>query len=101
METTPTNGCAHGQGGRGQNENNAGHCATMPRPATRRAAILAALRQGERLTQADGLRRGWGWRLAADIFSLREYGWPIVSDLVRQGHGQPIARYHLPAGDAT
>lgn len=71
---------------------------SMPRPATRRAAVLEALRRGERLTQVDGLRRGWGWRLAADVEALRhEHGWPIVTDLIDQGEGRnPIARYRLP-----
>ncbi len=72
---------------------------SMPKPATRRAAILEALRRGERLTHADALARGWGWRLAADVFALKEeHGWPIQATMIQQGEGhKPIARYHLPA----
>lgn len=73
----------------------------MPKPATRRAAVLEALRRGERLTTADALRRGWGWRLAADVFKLREFGWDVQSVLIDQGQGRnPIARYWLPAEKA-
>ncbi|MDP2828734.1 MAG: hypothetical protein Q8O37_09015 [Sulfuricellaceae bacterium] len=72
---------------------------TLPRPATRRAEILEALRGGAHLTHGDALRRGWGWRLAADVFALKEeHGWPIVTTMIDQGEGRnPIARYHLPA----
>lgn len=101
---TPTKENAPGQEGRGKHvwqthKEHGQHIAHMPIPATRRAAILEAFRQGERLTHADALKRGWGWRLAADVFVLREYGWPIVSDLINQGQGRnPIARYWMPAG---
>lgn len=69
----------------------------MPRPSTRLALVLAALRNGQTLTQAETLRRGWGWRLAADVFALREKGWQIVSEEIHQAQGNPIARYWLPA----
>ncbi len=71
---------------------------TIPKPETRRAAVLEALKRGDRLTHADALRRGWGWRLAADIFALKDvHGWDIRADLIDQGKGcSPIARYHLP-----
>jgi hypothetical protein len=69
----------------------------MPRPGTRRADVLAALRRGERLTSADAIRRGWGWRFAADVLALREHGWPIVTEMMRQEGGTSIARYRLPA----
>jgi hypothetical protein len=75
------------------------HTPRLPLPATRRAEILEALRRGERLTTADALRRGWGWRLAADIHRLRRYGWPVMSVLIGQGQGRnPIARYWMGAG---
>ena len=70
----------------------------MPEPDSRRAAILAALRRGETLTHADALARGWGWRLAADVFALKEYGWPIKSVLIHQGSSNPIARYWMKEG---
>jgi hypothetical protein len=71
---------------------------TLPKPDTRRAAILEALRNGDRLTHADALNRRWGWRLAADVHVLRCYGWPIETTLIDQGEGRsPIARYSLPA----
>lgn len=72
---------------------------TLPHHATRRAAILEALRRGERLTQGDTLQRGQGWRLAADIFALKHnHGWPIESLMIGQGEGRnPIALYWLPA----
>jgi hypothetical protein len=73
---------------------------TLPDPTSRRAAILEALRRGDRLTHADALRRGWGWRLAADVFALKEeHGWPIQAAMIPQGDGSnPIARYWLPSG---
>lgn len=72
---------------------------TLPDPSSRRAAILEALRRGDHLTHADALTRGWGWRLAADVFALKEeHGWWIVAVMIEQGEGRkPIARYHLPA----
>ena len=67
---------------------------TLPDPASRRAAILAALRHGDRLTHVDALARGWGWRLAADVFALaNEHGWPIASRLIANPDGNPIAEY--------
>lgn len=74
----------------------------MPKPATRRAAILEALRKGERMTHIDALNRGWGWRLAADIFALRVlHGWRIESAMIQQQSGNEIAVYWLPAIEAT
>ena len=74
--------------------------ASMPRPETRRAAILELLRSGERLTQMETLRRGLGWRLAADIEALKhDYGWNIHTDMIDQGKGRKqIARYRLMSG---
>lgn len=95
---TPRNDNARRQPGEGTTGRNDGpdSAPTMPMPATRRAAILEALRRGERLTHADALARGWGWRLAADVFKLREYGWPIHADMIDQGRGHnPIARYRM------
>lgn len=71
---------------------------TLPDPTSRRAAILEALRRGDRLTHADALARGWGWRLAADVFALsHEHGWPIAAHLIANPGGNPIAEYWLPA----
>lgn len=71
---------------------------SMPKPSSRRAAILEAFRRGECLTHADALRRGWGWRLAADVHALKElHGWPILSEPIHQDGGNPIARYWIPA----
>jgi hypothetical protein len=71
---------------------------TQPDPASRRAAILEAFQRGDRLTHADALARGWGWRLAADVFALKEeHGWPIVSTMIPNPGGNDIAEYHLPA----
>ena len=71
---------------------------TMPYPVSRRAAVLEALRRGDRLTHADALARGWGWRLAADVFALSHaHGWPIVAVLIPNPGGNDIAQYHLPA----
>lgn len=73
---------------------------TLPEPTSRRAAVLAALRRGDRLTHADALARGWGWRLAADVFALsHDHGWPIQAAMIPQGEGRnPIAIYSLAAG---
>ena len=71
---------------------------TLPDPTSRRAAILGALRRGDRLTHADALARGWGWRLAADVFALaHDHGWPIAATMIPNSGGNPIAEYHLPA----
>lgn len=71
----------------------------LPEPNTRRAHILEALQRGDTLTHVDGLNRGWGWRLAADIHALREMGWPIETLEVHQAAGgNPIARYRLAGG---
>lgn len=71
---------------------------TLPDPTSRRAAVLAAFRRGERLTHADALTRGWGWRLAADVFALsHDHGWPIAAHLIANPGGNPIAEYWLPA----
>lgn len=73
-------------------------CPTLPGPESRRAAVLEALRRGERLTQADALARGWGWRLAADVFALKEiHGWAIVATMIPNPGGNDIAEYWLPA----
>jgi hypothetical protein len=74
---------------------------SLPDPTSRRAAILEALRHGDCLTQANALARGWGWRLAADIFALKEeHGWPIQAAMIPQGEGRnPIALYWLDRGD--
>jgi hypothetical protein len=69
----------------------------MPRPRTRQAQVLAALLRGERPTHAIAVHRGWGWRLAADVFALRKKGWQIVTEEIQQAKGNPIARYWLPA----
>lgn len=71
---------------------------TLPDPTSRRAAILEALRCGERLTHRDALARGWGWRLAADVFALaHDHGWPIAAHLIPNPGGNQIAEYWLPA----
>jgi len=75
---------------------------TLPKPESRRAAVLEALRRGERLTHIDALRRGWGWRLAADVFALsHDHGWPIKAAMVSQSGGNEIALYWMPAGEVS
>ena len=75
---------------------------TMPKPESRRAAVLEALRRGERLTHIDALQRGWGWRLAADVFALsHDHGWPIKAAMVSQSGGNEIALYWMPAGEVS
>jgi hypothetical protein len=69
---------------------------TMPKPETRRAAVLEALRRGDHLTHIDGLARGWGWRLAADVFALKElHGWNIQSAMIPQSGANDIAVYWM------
>lgn len=78
------------------------HLHTAPDPTTRRSAVLAALQRGARLTHADALRLGWGWRLAADIHALRERGWAIQTTLEQKTQGRrPVARYWLDLHNAT
>jgi hypothetical protein len=72
---------------------------TKPKPGTRMAGILEALKRGEKLTQIDALNRGYGWRLAAHIFALKEYhGWSIEKTDIYRQKGNPIAQYSMPAG---
>jgi hypothetical protein len=71
---------------------------SLPKPATRLAAVLEALRRGERLTHIDALRRGWGWRLAADVFALKAFhGWNIQAAMIPQDGGDKIALYWMDA----
>lgn len=70
---------------------------TLPDPESRRAEVLESLRRGDHLTQADALARGWGWRLAADVFALKDiHGWAIAATMIPNPGGNDIAEYWLP-----
>jgi hypothetical protein len=71
-------------------------CPKFPNPNSPEAAALLALLEGE-LTQVDWLKRGKGWRLAAQIKELDYLGWEPESILLkREGWPRPIAVYQLP-----
>lgn len=75
----------------------------QPREGTARAAILVALRRGQRLTSHDALQAFGTSRLAADIHELRRMGWNVQAETVAvitlhcESH---VARYFL-AGEVT
>lgn len=68
--------------------------AKQPMPATRRDAVLSALRAGDRITIIDAINRGWGWSIAGDIFALRKRGHPIVTTEIQHGKAK-IASYWM------
>ncbi|KVC21541.1 helix-turn-helix domain-containing protein [Burkholderia pseudomultivorans] len=76
---------------------------TFPEQGSVRARILAALLRGERLTQADALRRWSTSRLASAICQLRvSFDWPIMTVAIPvqtrdNGRTATVARYSLPA----
>lgn len=75
-----------------------------PGTGTARAAVLAALEAGERLTSLEAWQRFGTSRLAADVFELRRMGWPVVAEMVdvpcREGRRAHVAEYRLAAGGA-
>lgn len=70
-----------------------------PAAGTARAAVLAALESGERLTSLEAWQRFGTSRLAADIHALRGMGWPVVSEETpvqcREGRSARVAVYRL------
>lgn len=61
---------------------------------TQTAAILALLKSGETITQAQALRKFSCWRLSARIQNLRDAGWRIATERVK-AKGSAFARYSL------
>ena len=57
--------------------------------------ILGALKQGQRLTPMDALRRFGCFRLGARIHDLRCEGHHIETSMVDVGDGKRVARYSL------
>ena len=71
--------------------------ARIPTPGTRTAEALQALIHGPQ-NQAD--YEGMGWRLAAYVQALEDYGWGILSrPITRPGCRRPIAEYRLDRAD--
>lgn len=71
--------------------------ARIPTPGTRTAEALQALIHGPQ-NQAD--YEGMGWRLAAYVQALEDYGWGILSrPITRPGCRRPIAEYALDRAD--
>ena len=71
--------------------------ARIPTPGTRAAETLQALKKGPQ-NQAE--YEGMGWRLAAYIKTLKDYGWGIISrSITRPGCRRPIAEYRLDRAD--
>ena len=66
---------------------------------TQRAAILAALRNGDRITPLDALRRFNSFRLAAQVCALLKAGWPIITEDITTDTGKRIAEYSLAPED--
>ena len=66
-----------------------------PKAGTQAAAILAALRNGDRITSLDALDRFNCFRLAAQVCTLRNTGWHIITETVTTSTGKHIAEYRL------
>ena len=75
------------------------------KPGSVRAAVLADLLAGKRITHADCWREHGSSRLAAHIHKLRRAGWEILAEEIRVpttgGHVARIARYWLDAEGAA
>ncbi len=73
--------------------------ARFPTPGTRAAEAFQALLTGSQ-NQAD--YEGTGWRLAAYVQTLQDYGWGIFSrPITRPGCRRPIAEYSLDRTDPS
>lgn len=73
--------------------------ARIPTPGTRAAEALQALMHAPQ-NQAD--YEGMGWRLAAYVQTLQDYGWGILSrSITRPGCRRPIAEYTLDRTDPS
>lgn len=59
--------------------------------------ILAALLNGQKLTQLDALYAYGTMRLGARIFSLRKQGYKIKSSMTRTPNNKYVALYQLEA----
>lgn len=74
---------------------------SWPRRSTLADAALTRFLAGERLDHRGFLDARGSWRLAAVVFQLRTYGWPIQSESVAapsdENAARCIARYWLPA----
>lgn len=74
---------------------------SWPTRGTLADRALARFLAGERLTHPDFLDGCGSWRLAAVVFELRAYGWPIQSESLAapsdENPARCIARYWLPA----
>lgn len=81
--------------------NNAVAQFSFPAPDSVKAAVLADLLEGQRITHKDCWLRHGSSRLSHHIFVLRGEGWPIVTDEVTvgtsDGRQAAIAEYGLPA----
>jgi hypothetical protein len=71
--------------------------ARIPTPGTRAAEALQALIHAP---QNQAQYAGMGWRLAAYVQTLQDYGWGIISrSITRPGCRRPIAEYRLDRTD--
>lgn len=74
---------------------------SWPTRGTLADAALWRFLAGERLTHPDFLDGCGSWRLAAVVFELRAYGWPIhvesIPAATAENPSRCIARYWLPA----
>ncbi len=73
--------------------------ARIPTPGTRAAEALQALLTG---SQNQAEYEGMGWRLAAYVQTLEDYGWCILSrPITRPRCRRPIAEYTLDRTDPS
>ena len=72
----------------------------LAKPAGQNAAILAALKRGEKLTPLEALNRFGCSRLAARIWDLERMGYQIHSEMIRLSTGKHVARYSLSTAQA-
>jgi hypothetical protein len=66
-----------------------------PNPQSQEGVLVAAFGRGESLTTLDALNRYQIMALSQRCTRLRQFGWPVQSELVRTASGKHIKRYWL------
>lgn len=68
---------------------------------TQKAQVLADLKTGNPITPLDALQKYGCFRLASRIHDLRNEGWPIEMEMVRDDRNFSYAKYYLKADRST
>lgn len=67
----------------------------VPAHGTMTYELLAALKNGERLTPLSALEKYRCFSLSQRMGELRRSGWPIVSTMIALPSGKKVAQYRL------